>query len=158
MCWINTSKQHIVSIADENMLVYKLLKRSMNDNWHFLSIYYDYVYEVGMPYYKEINTIDAKHKTIENAFHSYSVKNTYLHIVDTFISGHKALYVNQIDDFSSNDCLTILPKYVFALCVIPKYSHYMENKKGEIVSNAIKVIRTFNINDIESISKYVLVK
>lgn len=143
MCWEGKKKKNI---ADKDILCYKILKRTENEN-ELISIYYQFIYELKKLYktqiYPENSWIYDDKIYINEGFHSYD-KNIVIKlqnyrnsaIVNVF-SKHKVFLYEPI---SSN--------LVLMECIIPKGSIYYKNGYNEIVSNQIIINREIKWEDV----------
>lgn len=136
MCWI--SKECIKQIAEEDIPVFKIV------NCNKTSVFKNFLYEENTKYDlgKEIDVHEGVivNFLINEGFHSYCKKckieitdiesKEFFRVVDllgTVLLGHKSLLILE--------------------CLIPKGATYYINEKGECVSDKLKTLKFYKIND-----------
>lgn len=137
MCWLS-DEYKAPNIADEDIIVYKVMLLREGYRNELASFYYGKRYVIGKEYIEETETVEPVylyHYSINKGFHSYSLEKTtekecYNHC--QIWSGTTLLdYVNLGIDVHYGETL------VAVKCIIPKGSTYYENDLGEIVSDRI---------------------
>lgn len=131
MCWIS-GKQNI-KIAEQNIPIFKIMKKTFDSNL-VLSYFLDYLYTLNVLEKNEIEIEDRDDYIIvvRRALHSYSDRTqaTIFHIFNT-----KKLCV-----FNKEKVLSIYEdndNIIKVKGIIPKGSRYMENERGEYVSDKL---------------------
>lgn len=134
MCWI--SKERIKRIAKEDIPVFKIVNRDKT------SVFRNFLYEENTEYSlgKEIHVYESgiMHFFINEGFHSYCKKceitYTYsdgffrvIDLVGTVLLGRKSLLILE--------------------CLIPKGATYYINEEGECVSDKLKTLKFYKIDD-----------
>jgi len=139
MCWIGTSLQ--ANIAEEPIEVYKVLRKS-EDGVLYAPIMTFFQYEIGKEYETtlDVKDYDENYKTIiiNRGFHSFS-KECFSTLR---YSGEQCVMVKAPN---ANTPLLDLPysdrkNIAVVKCIIPKWSQYFENHRGEIVSSRLQVV------------------
>lgn len=136
MCWI--SKECIKQIAEEDIPVFKIV---CNDK---CSLYRIFPYEENTEYSLE-KDIDVHENVIMNffineGFHSYC-KKCEIRITDTYSEGFFQV-INLIGTILLCDGYHLILE-----CLIPKGATYYINEKGECVSDKLKTLKFYKIND-----------
>jgi hypothetical protein len=129
MCWFTYNKEEAFQkVAEENIKVYKILKRFIltNNKVKYKSYVMDTEYKLNRLYSLDkslhVNVIERLFCTrynINEGFHSY-IKKPYIEYIRSFG-----------DDI------------VVAECIIPKGSHYCKNDT-QYVSDKIKIVKVLN--------------
>lgn len=137
MCWFS-NKYKVPNIAEEDIIVYKVMLLRDGYRNELISFYYSKRYVIGKEYIEETETVEPVylyHYSINKGFHSYSLEKTTEKECYNYCqiwSGTTLLdYVNLGIDVHYGETLVAVE------CIIPKGSTYYENDLGEIVSDRI---------------------
>lgn len=157
MCWTTYNKELIVpKIAEDNIVCNKLVR--IDSNNIIKSDYYNFIYSLNTTYRLNQNLIvdrnfDIKGKLfyeIREGFHSYSTNVTYrVNERKFFYEKIRTYYENKLLDtyFVSEYMNDVHRQISMASCIIPKGSTYFLNEVGEYVSDSIKILNVFKINN-----------
>ena len=112
----------------------------------FSSTYYDYPYEVGKEYESKVNyDYDKEDCTynVHDGLHSYKEG-----MVQCINVGNMVLYICNKEDITPLDNFFVFSKQLAVLhCVIPKGANYLQNDKGELVSDKLRVVGAEMVTD-----------
>ena len=136
MCWI--SKECIKQIAEEDIPVFKIVNRDKTSVFRNFLYEENTEYSLGEEIYVYGNTI--LNFLIYEGFHSYCKKceieitdiesKEFFRVIDllgTVLLGHKSLLILE--------------------CLIPKGATYYINEAGECVSDKLKTLKFYKINE-----------
>lgn len=141
MCFIGIKPQgNISNIAEEPIEVYKVLRKS-EDRVLYAPIMTFFQYEIGKEYETtlDVKDYDENYNIIINSgFHSFS-KECF------FTLRHSGEQCVMVKAPNANTPLLDLPysdrkNIAVVKCIIPKWSQYFENHRGEIVSSRLQVV------------------
>lgn len=160
MCWATYNKELIVpKIAEDNIVCNKLVR--IDSNNIIKSDYFNFVYSLNTIYrhnqdlrVNENSDIRGKlFYEIHEGFYSYSTNIAYETYTRKNGYGRIKVYYykdNSFHNLLDSYLLTSMNSHqlCMASCIIPKGSTYFLNELGEYVSDSIKMLNVFKINNL----------
>ena len=146
MCWFS-NKYKVPNIAEEDIIVYKVMLLRDGYRNELISFYYSKRYVIGKEYIEEIEMkmvapkLLMGHFIINKGFHSYSLEKTTEKECDNRCYIWSGEYL--LDGINLENEINYGETLVAVECIIPKGSTYHENDLGEIVSD--RIIITDNV-------------
>lgn len=137
MCWECSYKEFTFKVCDRPFITYKIVK-NLDNRYH--SWYHDeFVWEFNKLYntFMQFST-NTKNKILGDAgFHSYLEKPK---IIDDSWIGPRGLY-------------PVNSEAIVVECEIPKNTLYLVNKRGEVISDQLMLLRVLPIKTLTNENK-----